>query len=270
MAGDGAPIVTLLTDFGLQDPWVGSLKGVLWSIQPAFRIVDLCHEVPPHDVFSGAFTLYRSYRDFPPWTIHLCVVDPGVGTARRPILVVTDDRYFIGPDNGIFSFVYQFETAFKVVHVTADHYFRKKVGQTFHGRDVFAPVAAWLSKGIDSSRFGEAVEDFVRLPVPVDRRVGDSLVKGELCGVDRFGNLLTNVRAETLAELASVSGRTRFKVLVAGQEVPLVDSGGYAQEAPLFALVGSAGLLEVAASQRSAAEMLGISGRGKEVGVMAF
>jgi len=267
MAGENAPLITLLTDFGNDDPWVGSLKSVLWSIQPACHIVDVTHSVPPHDIFAGAFALYRSYRDYPAWTIHLCVVDPGVGGPRRPILVVTEDRYFIGPDNGLFSFIYQFDQVSRVVHITADHYFRRPTSDTFHGRDVFAPIAAWLSKGIDSARLGDVIEDYAKLPVPVDRIVGDSLIKGEICAVDRFGNCITNIRAATLQELAQRANRQRFKVLIAAQEIPVV-SGGYGQEAPLFALVGSSGLLEVAASGQSAAQLLGVTGRGKEVGVM--
>jgi len=267
MAGETGPFITLLTDFGTDDPWVGSLKSILWQIQPAAKVVDMTHAVPPHDIFAGAFALYRSYRDYPSWTIHLCVVDPGVGGPRRPLLVVTDDRYFIGPDNGIFSFIYQFDVAHRVIHVTADHYFRRPVSETFHGRDVFAPIAAGLSKGVATDRFGDEVEDFVRLPVPVDRVVGDSLIKGEVCAVDRFGNCITNIRAATLEELAMRTRRQRFKVLVGGQEIPLV-TGGYGQEAPLFALVGSSGLLEIAANARSAAQALGVAGRGKEVGVM--
>lgn len=267
MAGEQAPIVTLLTDFGTDDPWVGSLKSVLWQIQPAFKIVDLTHAVPPHDILSGAFTLYRCYRDYPSWSIHLCVVDPGVGGPRRPILVVTNERYFVGPDNGIFSFVYANEVVEKVVHVTADHYFRRPLSETFHGRDVFAPIAGWLSKGIDSSRFGDEIEDYVRLQVPQDRIVGESLIKGEVCAVDRFGNCITNIRSATLQELTQKTNRQRFKALVGGQEIPVV-TGGYGQEAPLFALVGSSGLLEIAASTRSAAQLLGITGPGKEVGVM--
>lgn len=267
MAGENGPFITLLTDFGTGDPWVGSLKSVLWQMQPAAKVIDITHAVPPHDIFAGAFALYRSYRDYPSWTIHLCVVDPGVGGLQRPLLVITDDRYFIGPDNGIFSFIYQFDVVHKVIHVTADHYFRRPVSETFHGRDIFAPIAAMLSKGIDSTRFGDEVEDYVKLTVPVDRVVGDSLIKGEVCAVDRFGNCITNIRATTMEELAIKTGRHRFKVLVGGQEIPLV-TGGYGQDAPLFALVGSSGLLELAANAKSAAQVLGIAGPGKEVGVM--
>jgi S-adenosylmethionine hydrolase len=266
MSPESSPFITLLTDFGLDDPWVGSLKGVLWSIQPAAKIVDMTHAVPPHDVFAGAFTLYRCYRDYPAWTVHLCVVDPGVGGPRRPILVVTDDRYFLGPDNGLFSFVYQFDVVHRVLHVTADHYFRRPLSETFHGRDLFAPVAGWLSKGIDSSRFGDEITDYVSIPVPVDALSEAGAVQGEVCAVDRFGNLLTNVRQGTLQALRERTGERPLAVALGDREIPVV-SGGYGQELPLFALVGSSGLLEIAARQRSAAELTGVTARGAKVTV---
>jgi S-adenosyl-L-methionine hydrolase (adenosine-forming) len=261
-------MIALLTDFGNDDPWVGGVKSSLLTANPAANIVDITHGVPPHDIFAGAFTLFRAYRDFPPWTIYLCVVDPGVGSSRRPILVVAADRYFIGPDNGLFSFIYQYTEVSRVIGITAEHYYRRPVSDTFHARDIFAPVAAWLSKGIESAKFGDPIEDYVKIPIPADKVVGDTLIKGEVCAIDRFGDLVTNIRVETLASFAEQSGKKRFKVLVAGQELPLV-SGGYTQERPLFALINSSGLVEIAANSRSASEALGITTRGREVGVMA-
>ena len=261
------PLITLTTDFGTSDPWVASLKAALLAAQPDFRILDITHEVPKHDVAAAAFALYRCYRDFPIGTIHLCVVDPGVGGIRRPILVVSENHTFIGPDNGVFSYIYERDTVYRVVHINADHYFRRPVSDTFHARDVFAPIAGQLSKGFDPTRFGEVVTDFVRVAVPLDSIVGDALVKGEVCVVDRFGNLVTNIHHQTLESLAEKTGKATFKVLIAGHEIPIL-SGGYAQETPLFALMGAYGFLEISCNQRSAAEALGISGRGKEVGVM--
>ena len=269
MSPEASPFITLLTDFGHDEPWVGSLKSVLWSIQPAAKIVDLSHAVPAHDVFAGAFALYRCYRDYPAWTVHLCVVDPGVGGPRRPILVITDDRYFIGPDNGLFSFVYQFDVVHRVLHITAEHYFRRPVSETFHGRDVFAPVAGWLSKGIDSSRFGDEIQDYVKLPVPVDRVTEAGVAEGEVCAVDRFGNLITNVREGTLQVLRERAGERPLKVALADREIPFV-TGGYGQEAPLFALLGSARMLEIAARERSAAQLLGVARRGAKVVIQAI
>ncbi len=268
MAAEPSSFVTLLTDFGTGDPWVGSLKGVIWQISPGARIVDITHAVPAHDVFAGAFALYRCYRDYPEGTVHLCVVDPGVGGARRPILVATAGRWFVGPDNGLFSFVYEFDAVREVVHLTRDQYFRLPVSETFHGRDIFAPVAGWLAAGVAPSEFGPAIQDWVKVPVPVDRIAGDNLVRGEVCAVDHFGNCITNIRAATLDQLASKTGRRRFKVLVGGQEIPLVSAGGYEQDTPVFALMGSSGLLELASNQGSAARVLGVTGRGKEIGIM--
>ncbi len=268
MTAESSSLVTLLTDFGTDDPWVGSLKSVIWQISPGARIVDVTHSVPAHDVFAGAFALYRCYRDYPEGTVHLCVVDPGVGGARRPILVATAGRFFVGPDNGLFSFIYEFDTVRQVVHLTCDRYFHLPVSGTFHGRDIFAPVAAWLASGVAPSEFGPSVGDGVKLAVPVDRIAGDNLVRGEVCAVDRFGNCITNIRAATLDQFAERTGRRRFKVLVGGQEIPLAPAGGYGQDAPVFALMGSSGLLELASNRRSAAQVLGLTGRGKEVGVM--
>lgn len=262
------PMVTLTTDFGTSDPWVASLKASLWGVQPEFRICDISHDVPKHDIVAGAFALYRCYRDFPPRTIHLCVVDPGVGGPRRPIIVVSEDHYFIGPDNGVFSYIYERDTVYRVIHITSDHYFRRPLSETFHARDIFAPVAGELSKGIDCTKFGDLITDFVKVAVPLDSMAGDTLVKGEVCAVDRFGNLVTNIHAQTLQAFAEKSGKASFKVLIAGHEIPLV-GGGYAQQRPIFALMGAYGFLEISCSQRSAAEALGITQRGKEVGVMA-
>lgn len=262
------PIVTLTTDFGTSDPWVASLKAALIQTQPEFHILDITHDIPKHDVAAAAFALYRCYRDFPPRTIHLCVVDPGVGGPRRPILVASEDHYFIGPDNGVFSYVYERDTVYRVIHITSDHYFHRPVSDTFHARDIFAPVAGQLSKGLDATKFGDLITDFVKVGVPLDGIVGDTLVKGEVCSVDRFGNLVTNIHHQTLLALAEKLGKSTFKVLIAGHEIPIL-SGGYAQEVPLFALLGAYGFLEISCNQRSAAEALGITVRGKEVGVMA-
>jgi len=262
-----APMVTLTTDFGTTDPWVASVKAALLTVNPDMKICDISHAVPKHDVVTGSFTLYRCFRDFPQWTIHLCVVDPGVGGSRRPILVTTDGYYFVGPDNGVFSYIYETETVERVIHITADHYFHKPVSQTFHARDVFAPIVGWLSKGIESASFGDLIEDYQRIPVPMDRIVGDNLLKGEVCAVDHFGNLITNIRLKTLKEFSQRTGKSRFKVLIAGRELQIL-TGGYQQKADLFALINSSDLVEISSSTRSAAEVLGITVRGKEVGVM--
>jgi S-adenosylmethionine hydrolase len=257
----------MTTDFGTRDPWVASVKGILWQANPEIRICDVSHEIPKHDIISGAFTLYRCYKDFPQWTIHMAVVDPGVGGSRRPILVITDGYYFVGPDNGIFSYIYATGEVERVIHITADHYFRKPVSGTFHARDVFAPIVGWLSKGIETSSFGEVIEDYEKPAVPMDRIVGDNLLKGEVCAIDRFGNLITNIRLSMLKQLSQKTGKTRFKVLISGRELQIL-TGGYQQKVDVFALVNSSNLVEISAASQPAAEVLGITVRGKEVGVM--
>lgn len=267
MADDKPSLVALLTDFGYDDPWVASMKAALLSINPTLGILDITHSIAPHDVFSGAFTLYRSYRDFPIGTVFLCVVDPGVGSDRLPLIVSTDSHYFVGPDNGVFSFIYEFEEH-RVTAVDADHYFRKPVSDTFHGRDVFAPVAGWLTKRVETSRFGQPLQDYVKLEIPKDAVTGASISGGEVCAVDRFGNLITNIRVSTLKDLALASGKKGFRVEIAGKEIPLL-KGGYRQSVPIFSLINSSGLLEIASPEKPASEMLGVTGRGTEVTVSA-
>ena len=156
-------IVTFTTDFGLSDPFVGIMHGVVLKIAPGAIIVDVCHAVASYDIFDGAWTIAQAYRFFPPRTIHVVVVDPGVGSARRPIIVETDDFVFVAPDNGVLSLVETHEQKFAVRHVTADRFFLQPVSQTFHGRDVFAAVAGWLSKGVAPAEFGPEITDYVRL-----------------------------------------------------------------------------------------------------------
>src|SRR5260221_5064746 len=143
------PIVTLTTDFGHNDHFVGVVKGVILGLNPDAEIVDLCNEVRPYDILDGAYTIGQAYRHFPLRTIHLVVVDPGVGTARRPLMVRTDQHWFIAPDNGVLSFVFAKEESMLVRHITADHYFLNPVSQTFQARDIFAPAAGWLSRGVE-------------------------------------------------------------------------------------------------------------------------
>src|SRR5262245_38336035 len=148
------PIITLTTDFGTQDYYVGAMKGAMLEVNPNVLIVDISHDVPNHDLLGGAFVLRACYYDFPLHTIHVAVVDPGVGTKRRPIMVKTENYYFIGPDNGIFSFIYECERVVGVWHLDAAHYFRPEISGTFHGRDIFAPVAGYLSKLMSAEDFG--------------------------------------------------------------------------------------------------------------------
>ncbi|MGA8011887.1 MAG: SAM-dependent chlorinase/fluorinase, partial [Candidatus Acidiferrales bacterium] len=184
------PIITLTTDFGTNDHLVGVMKGVILSINPEVNIVDITHSVIAHDLLDGALTIGQAYKYFPPKTVHLVVVDPGVGSARRPILVAGDTHYFVAPDNGVLSSVYDQTEALYVWNIISEHYFRQPVSKTFHGRDVFAPVAAWLTKSWQSSAFGEAITDYARFAMPKPKTAGNT-IKGVVLRVDQFGNLIT-------------------------------------------------------------------------------
>jgi S-adenosyl-L-methionine hydrolase (adenosine-forming) len=243
------PLITLLTDFGVEDYFVGAMKGVILSINPAALIIDIIHEIPPQDVRAGAFNLLAVYQDFPPGTIHLAVVDPGVGSDRRGIIVYCAQQYFVGPDNGLFSWICERETRFQAVHLTNQKFFRQPISQTFHGRDVFAPVAAALSNGIAFEEFGPAILDLVRLESlsPVKAH---GLVEGSIIHIDHFGNCITNLRGEHLSGGISLS--------VNGHEIDsfrkfFADSSGPGE---LFCYLGSAGFIEIAALNSSAARTL--------------
>ena len=252
-------LITLLSDFGLRDPFAGIMKGVILTVNPGARLVDLTHQVESFDILDGALALAQSYSYFPRGAIHLAVVDPGVGSERRPLLVSTADAHFIGPDNGLFEMVYQREAKLEVRHITAENYFRKPVSQTFHGRDIFAPVAGWLSTGLDPQKFGDTITDYVRLPIAEPIRASGSLIRGAVLRIDKFGNLVTNFTVEHLP--AGVG----FCLLIAGRRVTrLVNTYAAGGPGEIFAIVGSAGLVEIAARQASAAEMVGAS-TGAEV-----
>jgi len=258
------PLITLTTDFGEADYYAPAMKGVIYTINPAAEIIDLTHQVPPHDIYAAAFTLLCCYSDFPKMTLHVVVVDPGVGSTRRPILVMTDNYNFIGPDNGVFSYVYQRERVNRIVHFNQEHYFRAPVSNTFHGRDIFAACAAYVSKLVDWSKMGEEISDPVRFNTPKPSVVSDRQVRGHVIHVDRFGNLITNI---TTAEV-SAERLQRARVRVGTHEAARVLTH-YAEANPneLFAYIGSAGFLELAVSRQSAARMTEAR-RGIEVEVV--
>ncbi len=254
-------LITLTTDFGFSDPYVGAMKGVIASITPEARILDLCHGVAPFDLLDGAYTLAQAYSYFPADTIHVVVVDPGVGTPRRPILARAGNHYFIAPDNGVLSLVYDREESVTVRHMTATHYFLPQVTDTFHGRDIFAPAAAWLAKGVESDNFGDEIKDFIRFTLPKPRKDADG-VHGIVLKTDRFGNLITNLRREDLPELKAPA---ELQLTVGNATVTALRSD-YEEPAAgrLFALWGSAGYLEVSAHKAAAAKLAGAE-RGAEV-----
>jgi S-adenosyl-L-methionine hydrolase (adenosine-forming) len=260
-------IVTLTTDFGINDHFVGTMKGVILNIAPDAEIVDINHAVQPFDVLDGALTIAQSYAYFPSGTIHVVVVDPGVGTARRPILLSTEKYYLVAPDNGVLSLVYSREERIRVRHITGEHYFLQPVSNTFHGRDIFAPVAGWLAKGVDGGKFGEEISDYVRFNAPKPKAVDARTFRGVVLKVDRFGNLVTNFTPEDVPMLFH-SSPPPFKLTVGKREITELHQN-YSEGEPneLFAILGSMGYLEIAANRAAAAQLVG-TGKGSEVSIM--
>ena len=260
------PIVTLTTDFGTNDHFVGAVKGVILDIVPDATIIDISHAVQAFDVLDGALTISQAYSYFPNGTVHMIVVDPGVGTARRPIIASSDGYHFVAPDNGVLSMIYAREERMTVRHISADHYFRQPVSNTFHGRDIFAPVAAYLAKMVDSHKFGDEIQDYVRFAAPKPKAAGDNRLRAVVLKVDRFGNLITNVTPEDVPAL--IAGNTTFKIVVGGKEITEIRSN-YAEGAPgqVFGILGSMGYLEIVANRASAAQITG-AGKGSEVSIV--
>jgi S-adenosylmethionine hydrolase len=259
------PIITLTTDYGTSDHLAGVLKGVILRILPTATIVDINHHVSPFDLLEGALSIASAYRYFPPRTVHLVVVDPGVGTERRPILASassSEQHFFVAPDNGVLSVVYEREPGIKVRHVTAEHYFLKPVSSTFHGRDVFAPVAAWLAKTFQTDAFGEEVTDYVRFALPKPKSNGQTL-KGVVLRIDAFGNLMTNLTADDVPPAMVEAGKIHLQVGNARVE-RLAKTFAQAANGEPVAVMGSSGFLEVALNRGHAARTLGAH-RGTEV-----
>jgi S-adenosylmethionine hydrolase len=247
------PLITLLTDFGTRDAYVASMKGVILGLNPEAQMVDLSHEVDPQDIRAGAFILAGAALFFPPGAIHLALVDPGVGSHRRALAARCREHYWVGPDNGLFHLIFSRAPELAVVSLENPAYFRPQVSATFHGRDIFAPVAAHLSLGTDLDRFGPRITDPVSLNFPAPEFTPDA-IQGEIVYVDRFGNLVSNLR---VAEAASWLGERGWR-LRAG---PLNLSGlfrTYTDAAPgeFLALEGSHGFVEIACAMDNAAHRL--------------
>jgi S-adenosyl-L-methionine hydrolase (adenosine-forming) len=256
------PIITLTTDYGTSDHLVGTLKGVLLSVNPELQIVDISHSVVPFDVLDGALCIGAAYKYFPARTVHMVIVDPGVGSARRPVLVSANNQYFVAPDNGVLSMVYERENPVVVRHITSEHYFQRPVSATFHGRDIFAPVAAWLTKNWQTEAFGETVEDHVRFALPRPK-TQDGAMRGAVLKVDHFGNLMTNFTLEDLPE--AKRGPGAVSMTVGGKPVKqMVENFSQGATGEAVALVGSSGFIEIAVNKGNAARTLGVN-RGAEV-----
>jgi S-adenosyl-L-methionine hydrolase (adenosine-forming) len=256
-------IITLTTDYGTNDHLVGTLKGVILKINPDVTIVDITHNVTPFDLLDGALAIGSAYAYFPPKTIHVVIVDPGVGTERRPLLVGAANQYFVAPDNGVLSVIYEREKENMLVrHANAEHYYLQPVSKTFHGRDIFTPVAAWLSKGWQTASMGDEIQDFKRFAIPRPKEA-DGVVKGVVLRADAFGNLITNFRAEDLPASAVSAGA--IKLQAGNQSITrLVDTFARGDNGEAIAYLGSSGYLEIGVNRGNAARTLGV-GRGTAV-----
>lgn len=262
------PIITLTTDFGLNDHFVGVMKGVLLETAPEAQLIDISHAVQPFDILDGALTISQAYSYFPSGTVHMVIVDPGVGTARRPIILSSERHFFVAPDNGVLSLVYAREERISVRHITAEHYFLQPPSNTFHGRDIFSPVAAYLAKGVDPERLGEEVTDYARFAVPRPKPVDERTLRGVVLKVDRFGNLITNITPSDIPKLFE-SGAKSFKIAVGAKGLITRVCSSYAEGSPgeAFGILGSMGFLEIATNRGSANQLLG-AGKGAEVNIV--
>ena len=248
-------LITFTTDFGLSDHFVGVMKGVVAGIAPAARVIDISHGIAPYNVTEAAFVIAEAWPYFPAGTIHVVVVDPGVGTSRRPILAEAGGHYFVAPDNGVLSMVFD-AVPHKVRVISNPKFMRREISRTFHGRDVFAPAAAHLAKGAKPAVFGRVIDDYVRTWITRPSCHGNDAWRGTILKVDRFGNLITNFAAREFAgvstrRLEMRAGTTRIHTLALTYAETNVGD--------LFVIVGSSGYLEIAANQKSAAEILGCS-----------
>ncbi|HVE58685.1 MAG TPA: SAM-dependent chlorinase/fluorinase [Pyrinomonadaceae bacterium] len=242
-------LIALLTDFGTKDYFVGAMKGAILSIAPNAQIVDITHEIAPQNIRSASFTLRACSKNFPAKTIFVAVVDPGVGSERRAILVETGDYFFVAPDNGLLGFVFNEAEEFRVFELTNRRFFARQVSATFHGRDIFAPVAAHLSKGVKADEFGAAITDFVRFKETKPRKISVSEIEAEIIEIDRFGNLITNLKREALPE--------SFALEIGGERIEkLRNYFAEAEKSEIFMITGSAEFLEIVAFQASAKNIL--------------
>jgi len=260
-------IITLTTDFGLTDAYVAAMKGVILSINPEAKLIDICHTIKPQNIAQAAFVLSTAYKFFPKNTIHLVVVDPGVGTERRAIILRTPSADFVAPDNSVLSYIIQqsstkpvadnvniqqveLEPGLEAVAITKPQFWRSPVSPTFHGRDIFAPVAALLSLGFPPIDFGEAITSVTMLPLPQPHRRPDGSLVGHILHIDSFGNLITNIKSDDLPQAKQTITIEVGNQLISGL------SRTYAEGRGLLALIGSSGYLEVSLKGGSAGAFL--------------
>lgn len=257
---EAPPIVTLTSDFGLSDPYVAAMKGVILSVNPAATIVDLTHDIPPQEIEEAVFVLEAAIPYFPKGTVHIVVVDPGVGTGRRPLVVASPAGFLVGPDNGVLAVALPEDArkagevalpeGFRAVAIRPERLGRGEISRTFHGRDIFAPAAARLTLGVPLEELGDPIRSLVSLPPFRASRDADGALAGRVVHIDRFGNLVTDVRGSDLA-------RGPVRVEIAGRRIDGLSATYGLEKGRLVALIGSGGYLEVAVTQGDAAAALG-------------
>lgn len=251
------PLITLLTDFGERDWFVASMKGVILSISPSARIVDFSHHITPHRIGEAAYCVQSCYRYFPEGTVHVAVVDPGVGSSRRAILVKTARYYFVAPDNGLLTPIFTEEPDAEIWQLENRQYQLESPGATFHGRDVFAPAAAWLSTGVAAASFGRPISDPVTIDWP-QPTVEGARVRGQIVYVDRFGNLISNIAVAHLGGMVSVTRRDRLHIRVGAHQIQgMVASYSEGGSDRACVLINGNGMLEVFAREQRAVDLLG-------------
>lgn len=256
-------IITLTTDFGLQDYYVSAMKAVILGIAPDVRLVDISHEIPSQDIMAGSWVIKNSAMLFPPDTVHVVVVDPGVGTDRNAIALRIEDQYFIGPDNGIFSILTE-QKEYEAVRLSNPDYWGSQTSSTFHGRDIFAPVAAHLSQGIPLEDLGEPINKLVtyRWAQPIADKDG---LQGWIIHIDKFGNLITNLSADLIEEAI---GNRKVKIYVGNTILDeIVSTFGSVLEGEPVAFIGSSGMLEIGINKGNAREMLGVQ-KGAQISLV--
>lgn len=254
------PIITLTTDFGISGPFVGSMKGVILEINPRAQIIDISHGIDPFDLLDAAFLVGCAYSYFPSGTIHCIVVDPGVGGERRPIVALSTRYSFVAPDNGVLSYIYEQESIERVIHLKEPAYFLPRISRTFHGRDIFAPAAAWLSRGIDPQRMGPTIDDYVRCDIPRPRvSMNGTRIHGRVIHIDIFGNLVTNIPF-SMVEHRLGPGESGFTVTIKDIVIDrLCTAYEDAGKGKTGAIIGSHGYIELFSNQDSLAKRGGIA-----------
>ncbi len=259
-----AQCLTFLSDFGTRESYVAAVKGVILSACPGLNIVDITHEVRSHDLLEAAFTLSCAYSYFPSTTVHLVVVDPGVGSNRRGIVATSLHHVFVAPDNGVLSLVFEQAGVNHVYSIEAEHYYNQPVSSTFHGRDVFGPVAAQLARGVEADRFGPEIVDYVRLNLPSPTRTADREAEGLVLHIDRFGNVITSFKPADLERLFGSEARPQGFSLNGKRSGKHCQYYAEASEGELISVVGGTGYFELAALKRPAAALLDAK-RGQKV-----